>query len=45
MGKGDYGEVAVRWLLLKTEKKKIYGVKNRTKLMNYFKTVNLKGAS
>jgi hypothetical protein len=39
MGKGGYGAVAVRWLRLKTEKKKIYGVKNPTKSMNNFKTV------
>jgi len=34
---------AVRWVRMKTEKKKIYGVKNPTKSMNYFKTLNRKG--
>jgi hypothetical protein len=37
--------MAVRWLRLKTEKKKIYGVEYRTKSMNYSKTVNCKGVS
>ena len=45
MGKGWNGAVAVRWFGLKTEKKKIYGIENQTKSMNYFKTVNRKGVS
>jgi hypothetical protein len=44
MGKGGYGVAAVRWLRVKTEKKKIYGIEHRTKSMNYSKTVNRKGA-
>jgi hypothetical protein len=28
MGNGGYGAMAVRWLRLKTERKKIYGVEN-----------------
>ena len=35
---------AVRWLRMKTKKKKIYGVENLTKSKNYFITVNRKGA-
>ncbi len=42
MGKGGYGAGAVRWLRLKAERKKIYGIEKRTKSMNYFKTVNQK---
>jgi len=34
--------VAVRWLRLKTVEKIFCGVENRTKSMNYFKTVNRK---
>ena len=44
MSKGGYGAVAVRWLSLKNEKKKIYGIEKRTKSMNYYKTVKLKSA-
>jgi len=42
MGNGGYRAAAGRWLRLKTKRKKIYGVENRTKAMNYFKTVNRK---
>ena len=35
MGKGGYEEGQLGWLRMKTVEKKIYGVKNRTKLMNY----------
>ena len=35
MGKGGYEEGQLGWLRMKTVEKKIYGVENRTKLMNY----------
>ena len=43
MGKGGYGVAEVRWICLKTEKNKIYGVENRTKSMKYIRTVKRKG--